>query len=211
MTGRVKRVRRFDVAAMAEPFAEPRRVARVMEGFPRAWFVAGGWAIDLFLGRETRAHEDDEIAILRADQEEIRRHLAGWTFEKVVSGVREPWREGEELEPPIHEIHARSPGGEILEILLNEAAGDLWRFRRNLDVARPLLELGLRSADGIPFLAPEVVLLYKAKAPRPCDEQDLAAVLPRLDIGRRGWLLRALEACHPGHPWIARLRPPATS
>jgi len=206
------RVRRFDVAAnMAEPFAEPRRVARVMEGFPRAWFVAGGWAIDLFLGRETREHEDVEIAVLRADQEEVRRHLAGWTFEKIVDRVREPWREEEQLKPPVHEIHARSPGGETVEILLNEAVGDLWRFRRNLDVARPLMEIGLRSADGIPFLVPEVVLLYKAKAPRPRDEQDLAAVLPRLDAGRRGWLLRALEACHPGHPWIPRLRAPATS
>lgn len=196
---------------MTGPFAEPRRVARLLESFNRPWFVAGGWAIDLFLGRETRTHEDVEVAILRADQEEARRHLAGWAFEKVVGGVREPWREEEPLEPPIHEIHARSPGGDALEILLNEAADDLWRFRRNPAVARPLVEVGLRSADGIPFLVPEVVLLYKAKAPRPRDEQDLAAVLPRLDAGRRGWLLRALEACHPGHPWIARLRGPATS
>jgi hypothetical protein len=201
------RVRRLGVAAnMARPFAELQRVARVMEDFSRAWFVAGGWAIDLFLGRETRAHEDVEIAVLRADQEEMRRHLAGWTFEKVVSGVREPWREGERLEPPIHEIHASSPGGESLEILLNEAAGDVWRFRRNPAVTRPLSEVGLRAKDGVLFLAPEIVLLYKAKVRRTRDERDFEGVLPAMDGGRRAWLAGAIAASHPAHPWIARLR-----
>jgi hypothetical protein len=38
-------------------------VARVMAGFPRPWFVSGGWAIDLFVGRVTREHEDLEVGL----------------------------------------------------------------------------------------------------------------------------------------------------
>jgi len=83
-----------------EPFARPRAVARLLEGLAVPWFVAGGWAIDLFLARETRTHEDIEVAILRKDQEVVRRHLRGWTFTKVATGSEEPWRENEWLNHP---------------------------------------------------------------------------------------------------------------
>src|SRR5207249_11802319 len=130
------------------------------------WFVAGGWAIDLFLGRETRHHDDIEVAIFRSDQQAVRQYLNGWEFSKVVAGKREPWQGDERLALPVHEIHARGPRdpGEI-EILLNESDGTLWRFRRDLRVTRSLSEIGGKSNDGIPYLAPEVMLLYKAKAP----------------------------------------------
>lgn len=55
-----------------------------MEGFSRPWFVAGGWAIDLFLDRVTREHSDIEIAVLREDQLALQRHLVGWQFTKVI-------------------------------------------------------------------------------------------------------------------------------
>jgi len=36
-------------------------------GFKGFWCVAGGWAIDMFLGKQTRPHEDMEIVVLRRD------------------------------------------------------------------------------------------------------------------------------------------------
>ena len=181
-----------------------------MAGFSRPWFLAGGWAIDLWLGRVTRHHEDAEIAIFREDQAEIRRHLAGWTFDKVADtpeGHRAlSWREEERLELPIHEIHARGVAGDLrdLEILLNESDRDVWRFRRDQRVTLPISEAGLFMA-GIPILAPEIVLLFKAKTPRPRDEPDFRNALARLTPAGRTWLRGALEMAHPGHPWIAAL------
>ena len=29
-----------------------------MQGFSKPWFVAGGWALDLYLGHKTREHSD---------------------------------------------------------------------------------------------------------------------------------------------------------
>ena len=79
-----------------DPWAVPRHVKEIMAGFDRPWFLAGGWAIDLFVRRVTRAHADVEIAILREDQAPIRHYLEGWEFEKVSrepgGGRREPWR-----------------------------------------------------------------------------------------------------------------------
>ena len=63
---------------MSGPFAAPLQVAQAMAGFRRPWFIAGGWAIDLFLGRVTREHADIEIAVLRTDQQFLRQHLRSW-------------------------------------------------------------------------------------------------------------------------------------
>jgi DNA-binding transcriptional LysR family regulator len=63
-------------------FGAPLAVAGLMEGFGRPWCIAGGWAIDLFLGRQTRPHKDVEIAIFRDDQRRLFEHLAGWTINK---------------------------------------------------------------------------------------------------------------------------------
>jgi hypothetical protein len=182
--------------------------ARIMSGFPAPWAVAGGWALDLFLGRVTRPRADLELAIFREDQLHLRRHLLAWACEKVVDGRREIWNPDETLLSPVHEIHTRLDGepAYALEFLLNErAGGSSWAFRRNpavtLAVGRAILPAG---AD-VPVLAPEIVLLFKAKSPRVNDEQDFRAALPALDASRRRWLIEALERCHPGHRWMTAL------
>jgi uncharacterized protein (DUF952 family) len=72
-------------------------------------------------------------------------------------------------------------------------------------VTRPLDLLGARSLDGVPFVRPEIALLYKAKAARFKDERDFDRALPHLDAAARAWLASSLEQAHPGHPWRARL------
>ncbi len=194
-----------------DPWAVPRKVKALMAGFDRPWFLAGGWAIDVFLRRVTRAHEDVEIAMFREDQAAIRRYLAGWDFQKVSKtpdgGRLEPWREDERIDPPVHEVHARRERGDPpeLEVLLNEADKGRWRFRRDPRVTRPLAEIGFPGIIGIPILAPEIVLLYKAKASSPRDDQDFRNALPLLGPERLTWLRKALKTAHPGHPWIAEL------
>lgn len=177
-----------------------------MRGYARSWWIAGGWAIDLFLGRTTRPHQDVDVAVLRRDQSTLREHLRGWRFTKMVNGIAIEWPEHERLELPIHEIHADS-GGDRLEFLFNEAAGDVWRFRRNLEVSAPLARITRRTLDDVPYLAPEIVLLYKAKSPRQKDHDDFAHALPKLDPDARSWLASALRICHPEHEWLDRLMP----
>lgn len=190
-------------------FRLPVAVAALMRGYPRSWYIAGGWAIDLYLNRRTREHDDIEVATLRGDQQELRSHLADWEFRKALPGGRglEHWEAGEWLEPPVHEIHARRQVGEptSLEILLNETEGDVWKYRRNPAVTRDLTDIGITSRHNIPFLRPEIVLLYKAKVPRATDGEDLHNVLESLEPGARSWLRRAVGICHPDHPWLGEL------
>ncbi|MFQ6013402.1 MAG: nucleotidyltransferase domain-containing protein [Thermoplasmata archaeon] len=189
-------------------FEELEWLRDLMTEFPHPWFAAGGWAIDLHVGRRTRPHADTEIAILRRDQEGLRNHLRVWDFRHAIPGkpgVLETWKEGTRLERPIHEIHASGPDGAELEVLLNESTGGVWRFRRKMEIARPLSKMGHLSPVGIPYLAPEIVLLYKAKKPGEVDESDFRLARPSLADEASDWLRISIEACYPEHPWLSQL------
>lgn len=201
-----------------EPFRILLKVAELMKDFKKPWFIAAGWAIDLYLERITREHKDVEIAIFRQDQLALRKYLQGWKFKKVKSssehlpkkaGRLEPWKEDEFLGLPTHEIHAcirNTPTGpDQLEILLNESSGNNWVFRRNPVITRALSLIGMKSDKGVPFLSPEVVLLYKAKNPTAQDIKDFDNVIAFLEGERRIWLRQAIATFHPGHVWLDRL------
>jgi hypothetical protein len=72
------------------------------------------------------------------------------------------------------------------EFRLNEAADDECVFRRDGRVPRPLDEIG-GTRGRIPFLCPEIVLLYKAGEQSPKNEANFAAAGPRLAARRGGW------------------------
>lgn len=191
---------------------EIRAVADALASLRVPWAVAGGWALDLALGRVTRPHADVDVAVFRDDQAALRPALPGWDFQVAVAGALVPWRDGARLELPVHEVHAHPPPGRAgppLELLLNEREGADWVYRRDPAVRRPL-DLVLRDGPGgVRLLAPEVVLLYKFRAPRPADEQDFHAAHPLLDTGARAWLRAALLRAAPAHPWAAALAPEA--
>ncbi|MCM3709570.1 nucleotidyltransferase domain-containing protein [Sporosarcina luteola] len=174
--------------------------------YDRPWGIAGGWAIDLFVGNETRAHSDIEIAVLREDQRRLKNVLADWSFQKAVNGELLDW-DLEMLELPIHELHGNHKRSEErLEFLLNEVENERWVFRRDPTITCPSSMLFPVSDEGIPYLHPAVVLLYKAKNPREKDHADFHVVKELLGDKDRQWLRSALEIHVPGHPWISHLR-----
>jgi hypothetical protein len=188
------------------------RVLPLMDGFGGPWCVAGGWALDLFLGHVTRPHGDVELAVFRRDQALLHSHLEGWTFLVSVDGRREPWTHGEVLELPRHEIHAHPPDdhdtdvGDAIEFLLNERDEHRWVFRRDPAIALPIEHAILDTTVGVPVLSPEIVLLYKAKSPRPKDEDDFRHAHRALAPASREWLHDALVRSDPQHPWARTLR-----
>lgn len=162
-----------------------------MADFDGPWWIGGGVAIDLFIGKTTREHEDIDVSVLQAHRPSLEETLAGWDLNQVND----------------NELWARrdSEGSWEVEFLLEQREGDEWVYRRDAQITMPLGHLGKVTADGVPYLVPEVVLLYKAKDPRPHDEADFETALPKLGIGARCWLAAALEVVHPDHPWIGRV------
>lgn len=64
----------------------PSEVAQQLSGISTPWYVAAGWALDLFRGKQTRAHGDIEIAIPAASYPEVRDRFPGYVFDAVGSG-----------------------------------------------------------------------------------------------------------------------------
>ena len=183
------------------------RAAKIMHGFRGHWGIAGGWAIDLFVGRQMRPHADVDVAILRDDQARLRERLPDTRVDKVVDGQLVPWGSGERLELPIHEVHVTWPDGFHLEFLLNEwdGASEEWMFRRDPRIRRAV-DTVFAMGRGLPRLAPEVVLLYKSKGSGPKDDADFAAAVELMTPEQREWLRDALAATRAEHPWLAVLR-----
>jgi hypothetical protein len=180
---------------------------RLFDSVDASWWVAGGWAIDLWLGRQTRQHVDLDVAILRSEQRAFWELLAGWDLHLgTAPDVVEPWSQRDVVTLPLHAVWCRpTPESDwAFEILLNDSKGDDWLFRRDHGVRMPLTQLGGQN-DGLPYLKPEVVLLYKAKNLRAIDHADFEQARPRLNASARRWLRNALQRVHPGHEWLAAL------
>ena len=84
----------------------------------------------------------------------------------------------------------------------------LWVCRRDESLRLPYASVIRYDGAGVPYLRPELVLLFKAKAMRPKDDDDLLRALPRLAAADRAELARLLVRVHgPSHPWLARILP----
>jgi hypothetical protein len=186
-------------------FQKPRRIAKLLKAYRGTWAIAGGWAIDLFLNKETRKHSDIEVVILRAEQIKFKRYLSSYQFKSVQAGSLCDWTDEERLALPIHEIHGYNKEGETIEVLLNEVQDGKWQFRRNPAITYPKEQFILKSQLGIPIVSPEVVLLYKAKMNLEKDLLDLQISLPSLELRKIKWLKQAIELTHGNHPWLKKI------
>lgn len=167
----------------------PAQVATLLATFDGPWWIAGVVALDLFRNEPPRAIAPMQVAVLDDHWPTAAAALDGWDLRsahrRVMGrpGADRPW---------------------AVEFLLADRTGGDWVHPDHPEVTLPLTDLGLATSEGIPYLRPEVVLLWMA-ADAGGHEDDLAAALPALGVGPRCWLAGALDLAHPGHPWITRV------
>ncbi|KHE71902.1 nucleotidyltransferase domain-containing protein [Halobacillus sp. BBL2006] len=181
------------------------KVKEWLGSYPCKWMIAGGWAIDLHIGEETREHDDIEVVIFREDQYYLQDLLRGWEVKVAKNGKLVSWDLNNRIDPPVHEIHAFLYEKGHIEFLLNENKHERWTFRRDSTISYPFSSMNLQSEQGIPYLNPEIVLLYKAKHSREKDQADFHYVFPYLNEHQKEWLKQALMHHQPKHPWLEKL------
>jgi len=191
---------------------DPLPVAQAAALFADAdfpWWIAGGYAIELAVGRALRQHGDTDVGLPRGHQLAARRLLVDWDcWASDPPGTLRPWPVGETLPDKVHDIWCREhPTGRWrLQLMLDEGDALTWRSRRDPRLARPIDEVRRWTADGIPYVAPEIQLHYKAKSARAKDELDLAAALAATQPRQRAWLIDALTLTYGAeHPWLRRI------
>lgn len=190
-------------------------VAAALGNLRAPFFFAGGWAIDLHRGRVTREHHDVDVLVMRLDHLLLHKALKGFTLKKIIPhpdglinrGTVADWKPGERLELPVHQINAyRAHESEAaFQVMLAESRDHEWVYRRDPAITIPLARIGFHPLWGLPYLAPEIVLLFKSKHLQPHDRIDFDNVLPALSADARRWLCDALEKTHPGHEWLNAL------
>jgi hypothetical protein len=186
----------------------PEQVVPLFAGVDLPWYVAAGWAIDLFVGGERREHEDLEVAVPNTRFDELSDALAAFEVFVVTPPEVTPLAAARDRLMDTHQTWIREPssGKWRFDLFREPSDGETWICRRDPAIRLPYEHVIEWTADGIPYGRPEIVLLFKAKHVGQAKNQaDFDAALPRLDARRREWLRTALERVHPGHEWLARL------
>lgn len=93
----------------------------------------------------------------------------------------------------------------MLDLTISEGDDDHWVYRRDPELRVPWSEAVLADERGIPYLAPDLQLLFKSHDHREKDDRDFAEILPELDPHQRQRLLDNLPQ---DHPWRREVESP---
>ena len=92
---------------------------------------------------------------------------------------------------------------DYIEFLFNDKTREAFEYARNREITLGL-DRAVLNAGGIPYLAPELCLLYKSTdIEREGYQQDFELAYRAMDPLQREWLRKALRQAFPeGHPWL---------
>ena len=196
------------------------------------WAVCGGFALDLFLDRNIRTHGDMDICVLEENRETMKAYVLnkGWrVYEFRGQGKVRPLEHGidsdtgrnlmcvndgcdlvkfypcEEAGMLYHQFfHTGMKQFHYLELLFNSVCDGYLILNRKSGLRRELSKAFLLR-NGIPYLAPEIALLYKASDfQNPAYQLDFKETFPYLNDEQRDWFLSGMKLLFPdGHTWIA--------
>ncbi|MBR6536900.1 MAG: hypothetical protein IKT67_06835 [Lachnospiraceae bacterium] len=203
----------------------------LLQGQGFSYGICGGFALDLFLGYETRTHGDIDILAFWEDREEIITYMQskGFLIYEMLGGgkvhritdirMQEKLRKNifcctedcelvrlyDTEEPDVYWLDFQHIGLSKLnyiEFLFNEKTEDEFVYIRDNRVRRKLEKVILEK-DGIPYLAPELCLLFKSSdIEREGYQQDFELTVDRLNGEQRAWFEKAMEMLYPeGHKW----------
>ncbi len=214
----------------------------LMDSMEISWAVCGGDAIDLFVGKQTRLHKDIDVAALWEERERVISGFLqkGWrVFEpdhgllREITSLEEDLRTEDNLwclrpksdsyqivhqHDRFYEITTERPHQDVLdyiEVLFNRVQDGKFLYKRNPEIA--LEQYLYHTEEGIPYLAPEMVLLYKSifvrMPPTPDNlktaenyRHDFRVALDKMNKTQKEWLKVALEGSYPmGHEWLEKL------
>lgn len=185
----------------------PQDAATRFAAYGGRWWIAGGWAVDAFVG-SSRKHGDLDIGIPRASWRAFVAFASDELDVWAAHGSLTPLLRGKggRLSDRCGNLWLRASGADPWEydVLLENVQDDTWVFKRDARVTRPLSDC-LWKQQNVTYLRPEVQLLLKAGAPRAKDTFDLDRSLPFLGASDLTWLEQSLRTAHPGHPWAERI------
>jgi hypothetical protein len=190
----------------------PIDAVAALAGVSVPWWVAGGWAIELFVPPYHRDPADLDVGCFRRDFATLRSEMAEWEMYAAEDGALSLLDDASATGHGFASVWSKPKNSECwaIQIMIEDAQGKDWRFRRADRIRRSVNAITWKRPDGPLVLEPEIQLLYKAKNVRGKDQADFDAALPLLSPERREWLDQGLASVHPNHRWRSQLRSEAT-
>lgn len=168
------------------------------------WILAGGYALEQFIGYIYRSHDDIDILLPRSCQKDI---LGCFPIEQIfvaqIPGSLSPFNPNSYYEKPIQDIWilAEDRSAWCLQIMLFDVEFDHWIYKRKESIQLPLSSIYFEKEE-MKIIKPEIQLLYKSKSIRSKDQLDFDRIYPVLDNAAKAWLKQSLSACYQDHRWI---------
>lgn len=179
----------------------PVDAVALFEGAPFRWWIGGGRALELHLQQTWRFHDDLDVGVCRYQAPAVYAWLSKWDLHIAAAGRLSPW-DGRHLDADRSENNVwvrSSPGSSWrFDVTIGDGTEAQWIYRRNPRIRRSWNRAVPTTDNGVPYLAPDLQLLFKSTAGRPKDALDAAKVIPALDSDEVAFLDRHLP---PAHPW----------
>ena len=187
----------------------PQAVAELLADAPVRWWLSGGVALDRWLGEPIRERRNTDVSVVHADLPALVASLPdGYDAWAVCDEELVPFAEvsvEDEVQPVL--VRDVEAGAWVLRINVEDGAPRAWVYKRDPRLQLPW-ERAVLDVDGIPTGAPEVQLVWKALRPRPEDDVDKDAVLPKLSEEATAWYERCILSIHPHSSWSIHVRSP---
>ena len=209
--------------------------------------ICGGYALDMFAGRQLREHGDLDVCFFADDRAEVLQYLldrdwpvygrqGGWDEFPAKQFIFYSITDANDPELKDYGFWAVKPNGwmemvplpranpgtylynnrgfkddefTFIEVCFDRKKDNEYILMENPKITRHMSK-AILFADGIPYLAPEIILLFKTDQWSATNSylgpkmvKDFHAVMPLLDDEQKNWLLSAIESAHGTHtPWL---------
>ncbi|MCJ2048054.1 amino acid transporter [Methylobacterium sp. J-078] len=172
------------------------------------WYVAGGWALDIWHDEQTREHEDLEFVVLRNDVNPFRATLHDLDFFTVKDGAIEYLPPSADLPSDVWQLWGADMrhGCWRVDLMIEQGTPDLWVYKHDQTISMARPDAVRVSKADIPYLAPANVMLFKARHCRIKDQIDFKVCLPKFSSKEKEQLILWLDELHPEHEWITNLQ-----
>jgi len=194
----------------------------------------GGYAIDLFLNKQTRSHGDVDVMTYRKYRDDIIVYMQsiGYTVYEMIgdgkahliSDISDQFK----IKRNIACVKENSPKAvltktekqdifyidfpdipqcksDFIEFLFNDRTDTHFLYARNQEIKRDI-DKAILFSDDIPFLSPELCLLYKSTdTERAGYQHDYEVAKAVMNEEQKAWLNHALTVIYNGnHKWISK-------
>ena len=193
--------------------------------------ICGGFAIDLFLGEKTRPHKDLDVVVFWEDRDRIVEYMlrnkwdvyepCGTEYLHKINNINSQKRlrsniwcvkpdnkhytflEHDKDMYSVEFDNSEQTELDYIEFLFNTRSEGYFLYARNHDIKLELNTV-ICKMDNIPYVAPELVLLYKSTAAEQAEYQlDFENALSKMNERQLKWLNESLKIMYPtDHKWL---------